>query len=92
MVLLKSCKRRRCQSAPGSASTRSYTHDTSIRKAGTTKPMARVHRHTNIPAPSESSLTDACEVIDCGDFVEEAEGGTEGTSINNFLGLDVHVD
>ena len=30
-------------------------------------------------------------MIDCGDFVEEAEGGTEGTSINNFLGLDVRT-
>ena len=54
--------KRRSQPIPGSAS-RAYTHDTSIRKAGTTKPKARLLKQRINQAPPESSSIVACKFL-----------------------------
>lgn len=54
--------KRRSRPVPGSAS-RAYTHDTSIRKAGTTK--ARLPRQRITPVRPESSSIVACKFFNC---------------------------
>ena len=56
--------KRRSRPVPGSAS-RTYTHDTSIRKAGTTKPKARLPRQRITPFRPESSSIVACKFFNC---------------------------
>ena len=58
MLLLKS-SRRRNEAAPysgGSSHRRTYTHDTSVRKGGTTKPKAKVHRNKSNPRQRTSGM------------------------------------
>ena len=64
MLLLNRSKRRN-KSAPcsgGSSHCRAYTHDTSLRKGGTTKPKARaVQKQKSTLAISVDPSTDACK-------------------------------
>ena len=57
--------KRRSKAAPSSSVSshcRVYTHDTSVRKGGTTKPKPRVHRKRIAPDPLEThSTSDTCK-------------------------------
>ena len=57
--------KRRSKAAPSSSVSshcRVYTHDTSVRKGGTTKPKPRVHRKKSAPDPLETpSTSDTCK-------------------------------
>jgi hypothetical protein len=58
--------KQRSKAAPSSSGSgsksRAYTHDTSVRKSGTTRPKPRVHRKKNTPDVLETP-SDTCKLF-----------------------------
>ena len=54
--------KRKSRAAPCSSHSRSYTHDTSIRKGGTTKPRARMHKKKTTLDTELKTSQDVCKL------------------------------
>ena len=78
--------KRRSKAAPSSSVSshcRVYTHDTSVRKGGTTKPKPRVHWKKSAPDPLETPSTlDTCK---CSCSAPIAPGTTFNTGKGGHL-------